>query len=151
MTKTPFDLELTWTFPQTSTEVFDAWTRPDRLAQWWRFPGYSIPADHVDVDARAGGTWSVTAVSDTDGSEIPFKGEIREITPDSLLVIALVDEPTPGAADPSRMVVKMHTTPSGSGLEFHHLGFGNPESVEELRDGYTGFFFPNLAEFLAAN
>jgi uncharacterized protein YndB with AHSA1/START domain len=116
MTKPAYDLELTWPLPQTAAEVFAAWTEAAQLAQWWQFPGYSTPTERVIVDARVGGTWSVTAVSDADASEIPFAGEIREIDQDSRLVIALIDEPSSAAETPSQMVVILRETPDGSEL-----------------------------------
>lgn len=149
MSNAPYDLELTCTFPQTAAQVFAAWTDPEQLAEWWRFPGYSIPSDRVVVETRVGGIWSVTAVSDSDGSEIPFEGEIREIDPNSRLVISLVDEPIPGSETPSSMVVNVRDSADGSVMEFHHLGFGSPDGYEELKGGYTSFFFPSLTAFLA--
>ncbi|HEX4443311.1 MAG TPA: SRPBCC domain-containing protein [Galbitalea sp.] len=147
MTNEPYDLEINWTFPQAAAEVFTAWISADQLAEWWSFPGYSIPPDRVTVEPRIGGIWSVTAVSDDDGSEIPFTGTITEIESGRRLVIALGEPKSDGHR--SEMVVETRDTADGSSMEFHHHALGDKEEADELRGGYEGFFFPSLTAYLA--
>jgi uncharacterized protein YndB with AHSA1/START domain len=78
----------------TFTRVFDAprelvwkaWTEPDQLAQWWGPPGWSTPAERITADARPGGDFRVTSVSDEDGTEMTVVGVYREVVEPERLV-----------------------------------------------------------------
>lgn len=48
--------------------VFDAWTDPEILSQWWGPEGVSIPA--LDLDVKEGGAWTTTMYSDQMGNKI---------------------------------------------------------------------------------
>lgn len=48
--------------------VFDAWTDPEILSQWWGPEGVSIPA--LDLDVKEGGAWTTTMYSDQMGNKV---------------------------------------------------------------------------------
>lgn len=49
-------------FRTTPEELFDAWTRPELLIEWWGPEGMKTPEHEMDV--REGGAWATTMVSD---------------------------------------------------------------------------------------
>ncbi len=58
--------------------VWEAWTDPERIAQWWGPRGFSTRV--VEMDLRPGGVWRYV-MSGPDGKEYPVSGEFREVTP----------------------------------------------------------------------
>jgi len=55
-------------FSATPEAVFDAWTDPNILSQWWGPEGVSIPT--LDLDVKEGGTWTTTMYSEQMGNKI---------------------------------------------------------------------------------
>jgi uncharacterized protein YndB with AHSA1/START domain len=74
----PSEREIAFTcrFQRRARLLFEAWTKPEHLKQWWGCEGSSIP--HCAIDLRAGGSWSLV-MRMADGSEHPFYGTYREI------------------------------------------------------------------------
>src|SRR5690242_2862473 len=64
--------------------VFEAWTKPELLRQWWVPKSAGLTLLSCEVDARAGGGYRL--VFDFQGSEKAFFGTYREVTPHSRLV-----------------------------------------------------------------
>jgi uncharacterized protein YndB with AHSA1/START domain len=63
------------------TQIFEAWTRPEHLAQWWDATG--APLASCEVDLRPGGTFVFVSSSNPDHV---FMGVYREIAPPHRLV-----------------------------------------------------------------
>jgi uncharacterized protein YndB with AHSA1/START domain len=76
--------------------VWNAWTEPDQLVQWWGTGarGWSMPPSAVTMEVRPGGTFRVTLTNDEDGTEMTTQGVYREVVEPERLVI---DEPAEGA------------------------------------------------------
>jgi uncharacterized protein YndB with AHSA1/START domain len=74
--------------------VWKAWTEPEQLARWWGPRGWSNPLERITMDVRPGGAFSVTSVSDEDGSEMTSRGVYREVAEPERLVF---DEPAEDA------------------------------------------------------
>jgi uncharacterized protein YndB with AHSA1/START domain len=74
----PTDREIAFTcrFHRTARLLFEAWTRPEHLRQWWGCEGSTIT--HCAIDLCVGGTWSLV-MRMADGSDHPFHGAYREI------------------------------------------------------------------------
>jgi uncharacterized protein YndB with AHSA1/START domain len=70
-------------FARSPQLLFDAWTQPEHVRQWWGCEGSSIVACEMDV--RVGGSWRLV-MRMTDGSDHPFRGVYREIMPGERLV-----------------------------------------------------------------
>jgi uncharacterized protein YndB with AHSA1/START domain len=82
--------------------VFEAWTHPRHLVQWWGPAGFTNPVCEMDV--RPGGTWYIV-MRGPDGSEYPGGGVYREIVPPERLVF------TNNAFDPAgKVILEGHTT-----------------------------------------
>jgi len=64
--------------------VWEAWTKPEYIRQWWPT---TRGADMVcEVDFRVGGNWRYSMVAGSTGEEVAFHGEYREIEPHSRIV-----------------------------------------------------------------
>jgi uncharacterized protein YndB with AHSA1/START domain len=74
--------------------VWAAWTEPEQLASWWGAAGWSNPLERITMDVRPGGAFSVTSVSDEDGTEMTVQGVYREIAEHERLVL---EEPAEGS------------------------------------------------------
>jgi uncharacterized protein YndB with AHSA1/START domain len=74
----PTDREIAFAcrFHRTAQLLFEAWTRPEHLRQWWGCEGSTIT--HCAIDLCVGGTWSLV-MQMADGSRHPFHGAYREI------------------------------------------------------------------------
>ena len=58
------------------SEVFDAWTKPEEVTEWWDPDGE--PLVTCTIDLRVGGSFSFAT---RQHSEMPFAGVYREILP----------------------------------------------------------------------
>ncbi|MCR6630012.1 MAG: DUF1579 family protein [Magnetospirillum sp.] len=64
-------------------EVFQAWTDPDRMRQWWGPNGFTLPVCNIDL--RPGGAWHFCMRS-PDGKDYWCKGVYQEIVPPERIV-----------------------------------------------------------------
>jgi uncharacterized protein YndB with AHSA1/START domain len=55
-------------FDAPCERVFDAWTDPDAVTQWWGPAGLHTPRETVRIVAEVGGEWTATMIDD-DGTE----------------------------------------------------------------------------------
>jgi uncharacterized protein YndB with AHSA1/START domain len=55
-------------------EVFDAWTKPEEVSEWWDPDG--VPLTSCEIDLRIGGSFSFVS---RQHPEMPFGGIYREI------------------------------------------------------------------------
>jgi uncharacterized protein YndB with AHSA1/START domain len=73
--------------------VFTAWTTPELVKRWWHANRGEMTI--AEIDLRVGGRWRYVMVSD--GVEVGFHGEYREIVPDERIVSTEVYEGMPDA------------------------------------------------------
>jgi uncharacterized protein YndB with AHSA1/START domain len=66
--------------------VWDAWTDPAQLAQWWGKRGWNTPVSSITLDVRPGGVLRLTSISEEDGSQMPMEGIFREVVEPERLV-----------------------------------------------------------------
>jgi len=69
-------LKLERLIPGKPEAVFDAWTKPERLVEWWGPEGFTCPEHALDV--RVGGAWR-TVMRSPDGGNHICSGIYREI------------------------------------------------------------------------
>ena len=83
--KQPLERELTLTrvFAAPRALVFQAWTDPKHVAQWWGPEGFTNPV--CEVDARVGGSLRIVMRA-PDGTEYPMIGVFREVVAPERLV-----------------------------------------------------------------
>jgi uncharacterized protein YndB with AHSA1/START domain len=81
----PSDREIRFTrfFERPRDLLFEAWTRPEHVREWWGCDGSSLPV--CEIDLRSGGAWHLV-MRMPDGSDHPFRGVYREIVPGERLI-----------------------------------------------------------------
>jgi uncharacterized protein YndB with AHSA1/START domain len=68
--------------------VFQCWTEPEHLRQWWGPQGFTTPA--CDVDLRVGGAWKIVMRFPDGSNENTMQAVYREIFPPERLAFASV-------------------------------------------------------------
>jgi uncharacterized protein YndB with AHSA1/START domain len=85
---TMVELEFTRTYAAPRQLVWDAWTDPDQMAQWWGPRGVTTPRDSIELDLRPGGRMAFDMVDDATGSRYPNAGTFLEVEPPARIVWA---------------------------------------------------------------
>ena len=75
-----FTITFERSFAARRERVFDAWTKPEHVTQWWDPTG--TPLLECAIDLRAGGTFRFV----NDGHSPPFEGIYRVVDPPAQLV-----------------------------------------------------------------
>jgi uncharacterized protein YndB with AHSA1/START domain len=132
-------MTITRTFAASRELVFAAWTEPRQFAAWWGGSAVEVPADSVEMDVRAGGSWKATMVLPDGSPRIDWRGEYLEVDPPERLVLTLADE---SSGDARETVTVMLTEVEGGTRMVCHQGGGNltPDQYEQTRQGYQAFF-----------
>lgn len=86
------EVTMTRTFDAPRTILFEAWTNPEYVAQWWGPHTFTNP--NCDIDLRVGGSYRIVMRS-TDGVDYPVKGIYLEIEESERLVITNVADEMP--------------------------------------------------------
>lgn len=108
---TPADRELvvTRTFDAPPARVWEAWTRPEHVREWYGAAGLTTSV--VDIDLRAGGAWR-WGQTGPDGQEIVFSGTYEDVVPLERLDYTEVFEQMPDG-EPVRVTLTFDATPDG--------------------------------------
>ena len=81
--ETDRDLVLTRLIDAPRAKLFDAWTKPELLKQWFAPLPYTTPSAEMDV--RPGGANKIT-MRGPDGVDMPNRGVYLEVVPNERLV-----------------------------------------------------------------
>jgi uncharacterized protein YndB with AHSA1/START domain len=94
MTETATAQEITMrrVFEAPRELVWDAWTEPEQLVEWWGPPGWTTALSTVTMEVRPGGAFRLTSVNE-EGVEMPVVGIYREVVAPERLVL---EEPSGG-------------------------------------------------------
>jgi uncharacterized protein YndB with AHSA1/START domain len=88
--------------------VFQAWTDPDQVAQWFGPDGFDTPRETVTIDLRVGGRYELAMVQKESGAVFPVRYEIIELDPPRLLVLKSEPMPEMGMHEPTVTRVEFH-------------------------------------------
>lgn len=66
--------------------VWDAWTDPDQMAQWWGPRGVTTPRETIELDLRPGGRLTFEMIDEASGARYPNAGTFVEVEPPARLV-----------------------------------------------------------------
>lgn len=78
------ELVVTRTFDAPARLVFEAWSRPELLREWWVPTSMGMTLESIEADVRTGGRYRL--VFSYQGSTMAFFGTYTEVTPPSRLV-----------------------------------------------------------------
>ena len=73
-------------FRAPASRVYDAWTQPELLKQWWTPKSFGISFLSCEIDARTGGSYRFTFSHPSAKEPMAFFGRYIEATPPSRLV-----------------------------------------------------------------
>ena len=101
---TPSDREIliTRAFDAPADRVFDAWTTPEQVRQWWG--SEEAPLVVCEIDLKVGGAWRYV-VGYPEGKELAWHGTYHEIERPGRLVYTEVWEPFPDAESMNTMTL----------------------------------------------
>jgi uncharacterized protein YndB with AHSA1/START domain len=74
--------------------VWRAYTEPELVSRWW--PGRRGEMKLAEIDFRVGGAWRSVMIA-SEGMEVGFHGEYREIVPEERIVNTEIYEGAPGS------------------------------------------------------
>ena len=82
--KSDREVVVTRTFDAPARLVFEAWTKPELIKQWWAPRSMGMRLLSVENDVRTGGSYRFVFAHD--GGEMAFFGRYVEVVPNSRLV-----------------------------------------------------------------
>lgn len=139
------ELAITRVFDAPRELVFDAWTEPARLVQWWGPKGFTIPSCEMDV--RPGGAWRV-CMRDAAGGDHWVRGVYREIDEPERLVFSWAWEDPQGKLG-HETVVALSFAEEGerTKLTLHHAIFESENARDQHQSGWASTL-EKLTEYL---
>ena len=84
--KSDRELVVTRTFKAPARRVFEAWTTPELLRQWWIPKSFGLSFLSCEIDARTGGTYRFVFRHPSSDQPMAFFGRYIEVIPDTRLV-----------------------------------------------------------------
>jgi uncharacterized protein YndB with AHSA1/START domain len=152
MTEPMYELALSRVFDAPRDLVYQAFTDPDQLAQWFGPVGFVVPRDTVEVDARPGGYQRFVMVNAEDPSQrSPVDATFTEVIENELLVGEQAVAGIPGFEGIKTMTLRLefHEEPGGkTRLELRQGPFTH-QLEEGTREGWNSSF-GKLDDLLAA-
>jgi uncharacterized protein YndB with AHSA1/START domain len=118
--------------------VFDAWTTPEMMAEWFARDPRTPPGRVVAADARPGGHYLVEVTGPENGRTYRMQGTYREVQPPTRLTFTWWYE----GADFSESLVTIDLRAAGEGRTEMTLTHAllPPRQTEEHRHGWLGCF-----------
>jgi len=139
-------LHLTRVYRAPRSLVWQAWTDPAHVAQWWGPRGFTIT--HHDKDLRVGGRWNYT-MHGPDGVDYPNSTLYHEVIEGEKLVY---DHGSDGQSKPLfRVTVTFKDVPEGTQMDMT-MGFESAEAAQAsavfIRKAGGNGTWDRLAEYL---
>jgi uncharacterized protein YndB with AHSA1/START domain len=117
--------------------VFQAWTDPDHVAQWFGPEGFDTPRETVTIDLRVGGRFELEMVQRHSGALFPVRYEIIELDPPRLLVLESDPMPEMGMHEPTLTRIELHDHGDKTRMT---LGDGPYTQSAHAEAGWNGAF-----------
>ena len=134
-------LEITRTFDASAEDLFDAWTDPEQVAQWYGPEGFAKSDIHT-FEAKKGGKYSLT-MNAPDGKKHKLVGEFKVFErPRKLAFTWQWAEGGKNNMGGAETLVTVELKPVGKKTEmsFRHEGFANEEAKESHNKGWSSSF-----------
>jgi len=84
--KSERELVVTRTFDAPARLVFEAWSKPELMKQWWAPKSFGITFVSCEADVRTGGKYRFVFAHPSSPEPMAFFGRYLEVTPCSRLV-----------------------------------------------------------------
>ncbi len=136
-------LKMTRLIKAPRERVFEAWTNPEQLKEWFR-PGEDTVVPQVKSDLRVGGKYRIQ-MKNPDGEFHTSAGTYREVKPPERLVFTFAwekdgSEPDFGEVEPTEMLITLefHARDQQTELVFTQEKLASIESRNRHEQGWTG-------------
>lgn len=147
--KSELELVITRTFNGPARLVFDAWTKPELLMQWWAPKSFGVSFISCEADVRPGGKYRFVFSHPSAPEPVAFFGKYLEVIPNERLVWTNEE-----GADGGQVTTVTFEAIGGQTRVVMHDRFPTKEALEaEGIDAAEGMkmTFGQLDEFLAAH
>jgi uncharacterized protein YndB with AHSA1/START domain len=115
-------------------KVYEAWTQPQKMIQWWGVGAMGGKTPIAETDLRVGGRFRVQFWSH-DGQHNSASGIYKEIVPNEKLVFTWAWQSTPERV--SQVTVGLMADGDGTMLTLLHEQFGDETARNNHRGGWT--------------
>lgn len=115
--------------------VFDAWTSPDEIVQWWGGGGITCP--EAEIDLRRGGGYRIANMA-PDGATTWISGVFELIDPPHRLTYTWSVEPVDQDAVPSLVEVEFSPIDGGTRVTVSQSRIPSQEARQMFLAGWTG-------------
>jgi uncharacterized protein YndB with AHSA1/START domain len=135
-------IAITRVFDAPRELVYQAFTDPDQLAQWFGPVGATVPRDTVEIDARPGGYLRFVMTVPDINLRNPVDTTFTEVIENELLVGEMQAEGVPGVDGTLRGTLRLEFHDEGAGktrLELRQGPFA-PEIGEQTKAGWESSF-----------
>ena len=129
-------LRLERAFDAPIAMVFDAWTVPEQIVQWWGPEGCHVP--EYRIDARAGGAWR-TVMRGPDSDHI-VSGVYHEISPPDRLVFSWAWETDGERGHETEVTIDLREVGGRTELTLTQREFETKDSCEQHGFGWNSSF-----------
>ena len=116
--ETEQEVRITRIFDAPPELVFAAWTAPEQVAKWFGPPGFDVPLESVEIDARVGGRFALRMMAKDSGRTHSLSYEIVEIDKPGLLVLRSEPMPEMGLNHPIFVRVELVEESGKTRMEF---------------------------------
>lgn len=128
----------------TREEIFEAFTVPEAIVEWWGPPGNT--SRWAEIDLRPGGAFRIHMSNDDGSYEGSIAGTYLEVSPPTRLVMEMVEhcDGAPEIFDAKAMrptVVTVDLTDLGDGrteIVLTHEGFDDAAAADAHEQGWGG-------------
>jgi uncharacterized protein YndB with AHSA1/START domain len=132
------ELTITRVFDAPRDLVFNIWTQPMHINQWWGPRDYTTLSSELHL--HPGGSWSIKS-RHTDRSEVEEGGVFQEIVEPKRLVFTHAWQSEEGSAEQETFVTISFAERDGkTTMEFHQAGFSSVESRDGHIEGWSQSF-----------
>jgi uncharacterized protein YndB with AHSA1/START domain len=135
---TDSDLRIERLFDAPRALVYEAWTNPALLSQWWGPAHY--PATHLDMDVRPGGGWRNCLTSVETGDDLWQNGIFTEVVPLEKLVFTFVWEEAGERGEANMVVITFADRGSQTLVTLIQQPFQSAHEAEGHGDGWWSSF-----------
>jgi uncharacterized protein YndB with AHSA1/START domain len=128
--------------------VWDAWTDPDQMAQWWGPRGVSTPRESIELDLQPGGVLKFDMVDDATGVRHANSGRFLEVEPPARIVWS--DDGFPDGSGKGTATIVLETVDDATTRLTVHITADFTETVRANAEVGWGTQLEKLVDFLAA-